>query len=343
MEGKISVVVPVYNVEKYLDRCINSIVSQTYENLEIILVDDCSPDRSPQMCDEWANKDNRIRVIHKPLNEGLGFARNTGMDAATGEWISFVDSDDYLNINTYAECMRTTEKSKADICYFDAIRVSVNDNATKGKRNVPVIFSGKQVTDELLPLCFGSLPGDKYEIGAVWAGIYNRLLLKENNIRFHSERELISEDYVFTQEVCSAASSVVFINQHFYHYCVNTESLSRSYKSDRFEKTVFFHQNRMQEISRLNLGRETEIRAAMRYWIMVLAAVKLDVNTDALSFWEKLKRIRKISNHPFSKELNIADVRKYMNAKKKLFLFAMKMKSALGVYLLVKMKNYEPK
>ena len=95
-EDLISVIIPVYKVEKYLDECLASVTGQTYRNLEIILVDDGSPDRCGEICDQWANKDNRIRVIHKQ-NGGLADARNAGIDVATGDYISFVDSDDYVD------------------------------------------------------------------------------------------------------------------------------------------------------------------------------------------------------------------------------------------------------
>ena len=96
MNGKVSIIVPVYKVENYLDRCVDSIVNQTYRNLEIILVDDGSPDRCPQMCDEWAERDERIIAIHQ-MNAGVGMSRNAGMEIATGEYLMFVDSDDYLS------------------------------------------------------------------------------------------------------------------------------------------------------------------------------------------------------------------------------------------------------
>ena len=99
----ISVIVPVYKVEKYLDKCVQSIVDQTYRNLEIILVDDGSPDNCPAMCDAWAEKDDRIRVIHKE-NGGLSDARNAGMAIATGEYIGFVDSDDWI-FDDFVRCL----------------------------------------------------------------------------------------------------------------------------------------------------------------------------------------------------------------------------------------------
>ena len=99
IQGLVSVVLPIYNVEKYLDRCIESVVGQTYKNLEIILVDDESPDGCPKKCEDWAKRDKRIKVIHKE-NAGLGYARNTGIENATGEYICFFDSDDYVEKDT---------------------------------------------------------------------------------------------------------------------------------------------------------------------------------------------------------------------------------------------------
>ena len=95
MKIKVSVVLPIYNVEQYLERCVNSVVNQTYTNLEIILVDDGSPDNCPQMCEDWKKRDSRIKVVHKK-NAGLGMARNSGIEVATGEYICFFDSDDYV-------------------------------------------------------------------------------------------------------------------------------------------------------------------------------------------------------------------------------------------------------
>ena len=114
----ISVIVPVYNVEAYLDKCISSIVNQTYRNLEIILVDDGSPDNCPAMCDAWAKKDSRIRVIHK-LNGGLSDARNAGMTVTTGELMAFVDSDDWIDVHYIEYLYNALRQSNADISACD--------------------------------------------------------------------------------------------------------------------------------------------------------------------------------------------------------------------------------
>ena len=110
MNSLISIIVPVYNVEEYLDECVQSLVNQTYTNIEIILVDDGSPDRCPDMCDEWANRDNRIRVIHK-VNGGLSSARNVGIENATGDYLSFVDSDDFFDKMMYEKLYEGTTRS----------------------------------------------------------------------------------------------------------------------------------------------------------------------------------------------------------------------------------------
>lgn len=111
----VSVVIPIYNVEAYLDACVNSVINQSYQNIEIILVDDGSTDSSPQMCDSYAKKDSRIKVIHQP-NAGLSMARNAGMACAIGSYIYFLDSDDYIAPNTIQILYEAIEKEKAILC-----------------------------------------------------------------------------------------------------------------------------------------------------------------------------------------------------------------------------------
>lgn len=124
MDEKVSIIVPVYNVEKYLDKCIESIVNQTYRNIEIILVDDGSPDKCPEICNEWAKKDDRIKVIHKE-NGGLSSARNAALEIAQGDYITFVDSDDWIENDMIQSMLTCAAKNDADIVccgfYFDNV------------------------------------------------------------------------------------------------------------------------------------------------------------------------------------------------------------------------------
>ena len=125
-EIKVSIILPIYNVEKYLDRCVDSLLNQTLKDIEIIMVDDGSPDNCPQMCDEYAKKDRRVKVVHKK-NGGLGFARNSGLDIANGEYVAFVDSDDYVGLDMYKTLYDRAEVDKCD-AVFCGFRTEVRQN-----------------------------------------------------------------------------------------------------------------------------------------------------------------------------------------------------------------------
>ena len=126
----ISVIVPVFNVEKYLEKCILSILAQTYKNFELILVDDASPDSCPEICDRYANIDQRIRVLHCKKNGGLSAARNIGIEAARGKWITFVDSDDWVSQEMLQYLYEGVKKNDAQIAVCDFFRVYENGEGT---------------------------------------------------------------------------------------------------------------------------------------------------------------------------------------------------------------------
>ena len=203
----ISVIVPVYKVEAYLDRCVQSIVDQTYTNLEIILVDDGSPDRCPQMCDEWAKRDRRICVIHKE-NGGLSDARNAGMAAATGEYVAFVDSDDWLEKEMLLKLYQCIVKDDSDIASCGALRVW--DDGTPSR---PMLhFSGNHVlegTDALKALIQST-----YLIQVVWNKLYNRRLIEDTPFR----KGVIHEDEYWSWQVIAKASKVSVLQENLYNY-----------------------------------------------------------------------------------------------------------------------------
>ena len=172
-QPKISVIVPVYKTEGLLDRCVESIVGQTYKNLEIILVDDGSPDNCPAMCDEWAEKDSRIRVIHKE-NGGVSSARNAALDIATGDYIGFVDSDDWIEPEMYSSLIQKISESGKNIalCSYYAVEIS-------GERYERRCVVDKEVLDKDDYFRFIVLGGDG---GYIWNRLYDADILKE--VRF---------------------------------------------------------------------------------------------------------------------------------------------------------------
>lgn len=157
----VSIVVPVYNVEKYLNRCISSIVNQTYENIEIILVDDGSKDNSGEICDEWAEKDTRIKVIHKS-NGGLSSARNAGASVAQGEYISFIDSDDYIRPIMIKDLVLCCEKYNADIGIANVKQIYRNFESVMPDQEV-YCCSGEKAVEHLF---YGN--GKYFFSNAVW-------------------------------------------------------------------------------------------------------------------------------------------------------------------------------
>lgn len=245
MSALVTVVVPVYNVEKYLDRCLSSIVGQTYRHLEILLIDDGSTDGCPQICDAYAERDPRVRVIHKQ-NEGLGMARNTGIDHATGDYICFFDSDDYVEPETIETCVAAAVEHQADMVVFG--HTDVTPDGTLVRLCMPhppkQLFAGSEITRHLLPM---SMYCDQ-ETGEDWCihlGAWNKLyalsVIRHSGWRFVSEREIISEDYYSLTELHGHLNRVCVLDRAFYHYTVNASSLSRSFRSDRFERIKSFY------------------------------------------------------------------------------------------------------
>lgn len=237
-EPLISVIVPVYNVEKYIERCLNSIANQTYTNLEIILVDDGSPDNCPVICDDWAKKDKRIKVIHKK-NEGLAMARNSGLDIASGEYIAFCDSDDKISGEMYEKLYEATEEGKYDVVYsgFNAEQenkkwIDCNDFSqtmtfdAADKEELAASFIGETSITE----------GHRFVMSCNVA-LYRRCLLEKYHIRQISERKIASEDLIFQLQVALRISKVKFVPECYYYYYSNGSSLTHTFKESKFQAT----------------------------------------------------------------------------------------------------------
>ena len=236
---KISVIIPIYNVERYLDRCIQSVLNQTLKDIEIILVDDGSPDKCPAMCDEYAKKDGRIKVIHKK-NGGLGLARNSGLEIATGEYVAFVDSDDFIDVMMF-ETLYLKAKSDGYDTVFCNCRFYTNENKYVDRKDVDkeIVFNGRNEVDDFLLDLVGPLPKYKHDVKymmSVWHAIYSNDLIKKKNIKFVSERDFISEDIIFDIDYLSKAEKICYIPDIFYYYCLNENSLSRKFNSNRYNQ-----------------------------------------------------------------------------------------------------------
>lgn len=219
----ISVIVPVYNVESYLEECIKSILMQSYTNLEIILVDDESIDNSGNICDLYSNRDNRIKVIHKK-NGGLSSARNAGLKIATGKYISFIDSDDFLlDENAYSEMVDIIEKENSDLVFGDALRYySANKKTSLNNLKEREVFKNTLDSEELLLICLDN----DIIFTPVWLNLYKKELLDKNKIYFREG--IYHEDEDFTPRVLLQASRISIYKKEFYGYRQRENSIMTS-------------------------------------------------------------------------------------------------------------------
>lgn len=204
----VSIIVPVYNAEKYLKRCLESIINQTYKNIEVILVDDGSVDKSPEICDEYKELDNRVKVIHKE-NGGASSARNIGLDAVNGEFVCFVDSDDWIEKNMIEVLLKKLKESNVDIVRCNTCEL---DNQVKE--------SWTETRDKVI---------DNVLNGNISAYVYLLIVKYEivKNIRFN-ENILLMEDTLFLLNILIKECKINFINEKLYHYEMNNGGLTLS-------------------------------------------------------------------------------------------------------------------
>ncbi len=214
----VSIIIPVYNVEKYLDKCIASVVNQTYTNLEIILVDDGSPDNCPAICDAWKERDPRINVIHQS-NGGLSHARNEGLKLAIGEFIGFVDSDDWIEPDMYEILLTVMQETEADITICKYQKESNNLKESISIPNSPE----RQIctSEEALELLISS--NNKIST-AVWDKLFRRQVIGE----IHFAEGKIFEDSLWTAQVIGAAQTIITIDIPLYHYFFRSDSLAHN-------------------------------------------------------------------------------------------------------------------
>lgn len=236
---KISVIVPVYNVAGYLERCMSSLLEQTYSDWEVILVDDGSTDASGSMCDTYAMRSG-IRVIHRG-NGGLGMARNSGMDAALGEYVLFLDPDDYFGPDLLKNLSEAAERCKADLVIGGHTIVEANGRNRKRccTSSAEQMFCSSEELKRLLLHTVGAPPEDpidsRYGVSAC-GRLYRRDVVLRHRLRFVSERQLISEDLIFNIDFMRWAESAVVTADASYFYCTNAGSLSKRHREDRFSQ-----------------------------------------------------------------------------------------------------------
>jgi len=340
-KGLVSIVLPIYNVEKFLDRCVKSVINQSYTNLEIILVDDGSPDGCPQKCEDWAQKDKRIKVVHK-ANAGLGMARNTGIENASGEYICFFDSDDYIVLDAIEKAYNRIKQYKAEIVLFGFSNVG-SDGRTK-KCKIPQtdkeFYEGDEVQNIVLPdlIAPNPLTGEKtYLCMSAWACMYSMSIIKENDWRFASERLYISEDVYSLLYLYRVISSVVILPEALYFYCENRTSLTHTYRKDRYDKNKLCYESCQKACDELDYNQDVKDRLSFQYVSNIIGTLKIVVAADC-SRSEQIQNLKEIiTDQFFQKVLHQMNIKKESLTRRILF-EVMKRKLIGVVYVLINLK-----
>lgn len=305
---KITVIVPVYNNEMYLKQCVDSVTSQTLKEIEILLIDDGSNDKSRILCDEYAKLDSRIRVIHKK-NEGLGLTRNRGMAEARGEYFTFLDSDDFVATDLYERLYSQAKKWNADSCVCGVTRVFSGNRIPWKMKLDKEVYIGQEIQQDLLYKVIGSSPSATEEsvLGySMCSGIYKLDIVKRNNMKFYSEREYKLEDVLFKIEYFSYMNSFTYIEDPSYFYRSNENSLTKKYRSDVINATLKSYNKEFELLEELGVKEGklyatrmllSDLRGAMR---MIAAGNSFsDTRREFINLLKKSDVIEVISTYPY--------------------------------------------
>ena len=340
---KVSIVVPVYKTEQYLRQCVDSIIAQTYKNIEIILVDDGSPDKCPDICDGYAMADSRIKVVHKS-NCGLSSSRETGIAASTGAYIAVVDSDDWVEPNMVEECISMTVKSESDCVLFPYIKEYSGKSISCAQFDSDAIFDLTESVETIHSRIVGMKPiqlvnpTNLDRFSTVWGKLYRRSFAEKG--RIVSERVVgTSEDTIFNLYALEGAK-ISYINKCFYHYRkTNTQSITAQYKPDLAEKWDVMYDIMYEYIDQS--GRKDEyIPLFLNRVACGMIGLGLNEIGSTDGVFKKSRRLKTILNKPLYIEAFGKLDTSYCDAKWRLFFWLCKKRHTFMLALMLQIMNY---
>lgn len=308
MQYKVSIIVPVYNVEQYLEECIESILNQTLEDIEIILVNDGSTDRSLEICERYQEKDNRIKLINKS-NGGLSSARNEGIKVASGQYIGFVDSDDYIHTEMYEILFNNAIKYKSDIVISKFKKFSDEDYEYNAKDIIPINykienFNYKQSLYQLYT-------ERNVEFVIAWNKIYKKDLF--NNLKFEEGR--ICEDEFMAHKILYKSKITTYVHIDLYYYRQRINSIMTSKYSIKNLDAVYALQDRVEFFYKIN--NKDLLNISYRYYIEMFIGNYLKAKTEINNSKNELKKLKK----SFNLHINKLFFNPYYNWKEKVLLY----------------------
>lgn len=287
----ISVIVPVYNVEKYLPRCIDSILAQTFTDFELILVDDGSPDNCGAICDEYAAKDSRVRVIHK-ANGGVSSARNAGLDAASGEYVTFVDSDDYLPHDFISSGITTCTQKKLDICLFGFDRVDKSGTRETSRIEYELSCNSTCINEnDLVELL------KKNYISSVWANFFSMKIIADT--RFNTSMNF-GEDLCFMLSLLEKNARIFASKTCGYYYWVNPDSMTNNINVEKCKSAITTYL-RLYSFAERRTSRNGSIflKFIKKRWLLDYQAMMNQISNASKSKKDKKNMIRILRSNRF--------------------------------------------
>lgn len=343
----VSFIVPVYRVEKYIKQCVDSILAYPGTDMEAILIDDGSPDQCPSICDAYARKDGRIRVLHQE-NAGVSAARNRGINEARGEWLYFVDSDDWIEAAEIKRLVGEGERYRADIVFTDGIE----QYASGRERRLRLFSKGFQTTDRVTilqlqksVLCHKYSPyfsaGADSAYPAPWSKLIRRALILQGKIYFDSYVRGVYDDGIFTLEVLERAERVMYTERAAYHYRILGDSLVHSYREDQLQRFALGCERIDSFADRQNKDgdfRQAEYCRRIAYLSSFLSSYFFHPKRGK-GFRESVSELgRTLRRYPFEEAVRRAQYKR-LERKHRYTLFCMRKKLYAGLYLYTCMKK----
>lgn len=345
---KVSLIIPIYNMEKYLDRCLSTVINQTYKNIEIILVNDGSKDSSLEMCKHYQEQDERIIVIDKE-NGGLSSARNEGLKYVTGDYIMYIDPDDWIDKIAVEKCMQiVTKNDNIDIVVFPYIKEFINNSIKTSFFESDGLFTEKTLEKKIYRRFFGlyeeelRFPDRIDVLSSAWGKLYRSDVIK--GIEFVDTKIIGTEDAWYNINVFAKVKKAYYVDNIYYHYFKdNNTSLTKTYKKDLFEKWSTLYSYMKENIKKEKLPVDFEIALDNRI-ILNLLTLSLNIVNSNLSFISKYKNLKKLLNQELYVETFKKFSLKYFDLKWKVYYFSCKNKLTFIVMFMTmvaeKIKRY---
>ena len=334
MNPEISVIVPVFNKEKYLKKCIESILNQDIKNIELILVNDGSSDNSGLICDSYSKKDSRVKVIHKE-NQGVSTARNIGIKNAKGKYISFIDSDDWIDKDMYKEILNIFYTQDVDFVKCSA-KIVYNNNGMKGPTNIDGGFYSKdKIKSYIYPRLVISEQLATNAVVSASTCVYNRKFINDNNIFFDEEMRHF-EDLMFNVNVILKSNSFYHMaDNYFYNYVFNEESASKKFNPRKWE---YFKESH--KIMRKNLiaNKEYDFSNQLNLFLVNLAYISSEDARVLDGYKNRYKYVKLIMNNKELIEAYKNVSIKNINWKRKVLYMLIKYRLA-NIYTIISYKH----